>query len=846
MANLTDADKVLRNDTGKNIVSALNTIAENLIYPDADNVSYDNTVSGLSATDVQSAVDELSLDKADKSDTYTKSEVNTLIDNLPEPMIFKGTLGVGGTIQTLPTASTSNEGWTYKVITDGTYSGQTAKSGDVFVSNGSAWVLIPSGDEDNDTWRAIKVNGTEKLGNAISSGFVDFVDTSDIKVTFDTNGNKVKLTLVKAIPTKTSELQNDSGFTTIDDTQTANNKTWSSEKIANSIPDVSNYYNKDEIDAFLEDKADTDGTYDLMTVGNAKQLKSNVGENDKVPYNFRTSGGSIDIGDRETDMLVGGTVAFNQLAKYPQVNNGYSTNTSYTGSLSYNNGVITNTANDGFDIVYNNAFVSGHKYFVSAYLKSSVDLTVSCRLRNPLSSIASIALTANTEKVISSICVATTNTALQFYSASATSGDTLNARNIMLIDLTAMFGSTIADYIYSLEQGTAGAGVAWFKKLFPKSYYAYNAGSLVSVKTSKHITTGFNAFDKSKAQNNKTVDANGNVISGSYTVSDLIRVIPNATYYFKDIMSGYYVRSICEYDLNGNYIGFKNAASTQSYKVSGSETLDSNCYYIRIVVYPDNVDTCCINLSWDGERDGEYEPYEEHTYALDSNLELRGIPKLDANNKLYYDGDTYESDGTVKRRYGIVDLGSLAWQQNTSGEAPFYYATLSSAYKYISGTQNNYICDKYAYASIGSTGTANGIFITNANVLRLRDSSISSASAISGYLVYELATPTTETADPFTNPQIVNDFGTEEYVDTRAVPIPVGHDTFYQANLRAKLEMAPDSPSGNGDYIVRQTDGQNEYVALTKELPTLPTTDGTYTLKCTVSSGTPTLSWVAD
>ena len=43
-------------------------------------------------------------------------------------------------------------------------------------------------------------------------------------------------------------------------------------------------------------------------------------------------------------------------------------------------------------------------------------------------------------------------------------------------DLTQMFGATIADYIYSLEQSTAGAGMAWFKNLFPKDYYPYNEG----------------------------------------------------------------------------------------------------------------------------------------------------------------------------------------------------------------------------------------------------------------------------------------------------------------------------------------------------------------------------------
>ena len=72
---------------------------------------------------------------------------NERIDTLPLPMIFKGSLGTGGTISTLPTASSANEGYVYIVITDGTYAGQSAKAGDTFVSDGSSWVLIPSADD---------------------------------------------------------------------------------------------------------------------------------------------------------------------------------------------------------------------------------------------------------------------------------------------------------------------------------------------------------------------------------------------------------------------------------------------------------------------------------------------------------------------------------------------------------------------------------------------------------------------------------------------------------------------------------------------------------------------------
>ena len=123
------------------------------------------------------------------ADLVTSGAVYTAIDNLPEPMVFKGTLGPGGTITSLPTAAASNEGYTYKVITAGTYASQAAKIGDVFVSakpegaSAYSWILIPAGDTDSDTWRAIKVNGTQLLGSAISTGAVNFKNGSNVTIT---------------------------------------------------------------------------------------------------------------------------------------------------------------------------------------------------------------------------------------------------------------------------------------------------------------------------------------------------------------------------------------------------------------------------------------------------------------------------------------------------------------------------------------------------------------------------------------------------------------------------------------------------------------------------------------
>ena len=83
------------------------------------------------------------------------------IDELPNAMVFCGSLGEGGTISQLPTASSSNIGNMYKVITAGTYDGQAAKAGDLFISDGSTWIYIPSADEPSGTVTSVKIENDD-------------------------------------------------------------------------------------------------------------------------------------------------------------------------------------------------------------------------------------------------------------------------------------------------------------------------------------------------------------------------------------------------------------------------------------------------------------------------------------------------------------------------------------------------------------------------------------------------------------------------------------------------------------------------------------------------------------
>lgn len=125
-------------------------------------------LSQVSLADGSTAVTQSANDSSTK--VATTSFVSTAVANavsaieadieaLPEPMVFQGSVGTGGTITTLPAASSSNTGYTYKVISD-ISSPVSAKTGDTVISNGTAWTVIPSGDEPAGTVTSVGLTPT--------------------------------------------------------------------------------------------------------------------------------------------------------------------------------------------------------------------------------------------------------------------------------------------------------------------------------------------------------------------------------------------------------------------------------------------------------------------------------------------------------------------------------------------------------------------------------------------------------------------------------------------------------------------------------------------------------------
>ena len=97
-----------------------------------------------------------------------------------DAMIYKGTIGTGGTVQALP-STTALTGWTYKVITAGTYAGVSCEVGDMII-------CLTDGSSTKDaTWTVVQTN----IDGAVTSGVTSATD-GHIPLFSGTTGKVIK------------------------------------------------------------------------------------------------------------------------------------------------------------------------------------------------------------------------------------------------------------------------------------------------------------------------------------------------------------------------------------------------------------------------------------------------------------------------------------------------------------------------------------------------------------------------------------------------------------------------------------------------------------------------------
>lgn len=534
---------------------------------------------------------------------------------------------------------------------------------------------------------------------------------------------------------------------------------------------------------------------------------------DNAPYLLRRSAGGETSApfDMEKDTLIGGTIAWNQLVQ----NGNFADTSGWTAirtTLTVGNNigsVDTTTSGDNY-IEQNIALTPNHKYFFSVEAQAVGNSVLSqlCRMFYGGANDVFRLSTYDSDWHKGETVFSCANNTYNFLRLENHVANTTNKfKNVILIDLTATFGTEIADYVYGLEQSTAGSGIAWLKSygFLTKDYYAYEDGSLESVCVSSHDTTGKNLLRYpyyASSTGIVTINSDGTITVNGTASSRIVIGIEQRNTGF-ELPRGQYVLSA---DNTFAGIGFiiegyegntwvKNIAQIYNPNESVSFTIDYDGYSTLNMYMYINANTVANNLTFKpmirraNVTDATFEPYHKNAYPLDSDLELRGIPKL-SNGSLYYDGDEYSADGTVTRKYGIVDLGTLDWATSITN---VFYSHVVGGKTPSSSAQGtgNAVCSKYlvvskAYADLNDKDMLVNSWVAGSDKygIVIKDTAYSDSAsfktALSGvYLVYELDTPTTETADSFTSPQIVDPNGTEEYVDERSVPVPVGHRTVY-------------------------------------------------------------------
>lgn len=532
-----------------------------------------------------------------------------------------------------------------------------------------------------------------------------------------------------------------------------------------------------------------------VTITNQKSCQVLVSDkpfvNDKIPYLFRKSAG----GNGVVEKIIGGTIVTNQMIENGDFSdglNGWTILDEGASAITASNNEATITGNTTYNdgVVIELQTTPGHIYYVTASIKSTGNVRFYDGQNIFTDNITSSSDYKRHEHIIS---VGTLTS--QFFILSKQSINTVNIKNVMCIDITRVIGNG-AQYIYGLEQSTAGAGVAYFRQMFPNDYYAYDSGSLQSVNVASKKVVGFNQWDEEWEVGGINLNT-GEKVAGTTQIrsKNPIKILSDKDYYLNFWYNlGSQGVNLCFYDSDNVFISGKVKWSSNL----ASSEIPSNARYLMFgaratrTTYENDI---CINIS-DPAKNGTYAPYEEHTYAFDSDLTLRGIPKLDASNNLYYDGDVYENDGTVTRKYGVVDLGSLTWVYEPSGTSGINFGIMRATRASLQNPKllGDLLCTRYVGINTSPSYLRNNQMIisgtTDYPFLRVRDDAYTDAAtfktAMSGvYLVYELDTPTTESADAYINPQIVDADGTEEFVDyaqsqgTRDVAVPVGHESLY-------------------------------------------------------------------
>lgn len=507
--------------------------------------------------------------------------------------------------------------------------------------------------------------------------------------------------------------------------------------------------------------------------------------------------------------LRGNAVIWNQMIQNGNFasTSGWSAIQSY-GSLSASNNKLTYTilqptdsySNGQFYVQMPKPYVIGHKYLLKITITSSFAGLV---LRPNLATDQAITLEAN-KKTYCSFLFTTSGTSNYIYfglnTSSGSIGDTIVIENAQLFDLTKL----CKEYESALA----------FNRDYPLPYYSYNAGIHKSCKSSTLENVKQNQFQELNA---------------------FIEVIAGKEYYISGISAGGYIE---EYD------GGKNLIKTSS-EITSTTTIElsENTHYVKVqaTTYTDIM----LCVYWGDGEDYSYKPYGKYEYPLPE-VELRSV------GNVY---DVLYSNGTGKRRIGVIKLKDLNWSL-TTGTTNSFQVQLSADYKGASSNSEkaNISCNVYEVGKWSDVyyQTDGVIGLNNSRYLGVTDTNYTDATTFKNhftdndYLYIEYATEQDIETTQFAENAQVDDMGTMKYIpseDNLEPVIPQGNKFFYPADYVLFLDdMYNRSKDGGDDADVDNFVTQSE---LTQAIGNIPTGEFGFPFITAPSSTTLTADEVA-
>lgn len=330
---------------------------------------------------------------------------------------------------------------------------------------------------------------------------------------------------------------------------------------------------------------------------------------------------------------------------------------------------------------------------------------------------------------------------------------TISVKNLMIFDLTSMFGS-----------GKEPSTVEEFEKIFPADYYPYNAGEIVSAGTEEVVEQGKNLFDYTdKTYHGANVNKveNGVIYTKGLTTTALnIPTIAENKYTLSFKVKS---NAANQGGLRWSLQKGKNTSYAHDSSLIKSEVgYAANTEYQAVVTFvatTDFVSLCTITpMVYDvqlenGDTATNYSPFYQTEHQIPEairNLPGYGWSAGTARNYIDYENKKYY------KCVDSMDLGTVNWQVETSPTFGTYFSTFTDSRKFkrigdFTKNRHNILCDKYLTAKRDTKEYVDKTMLLDGTVsavtqIQVKDTAYTDAAAfkqaMSGVMLYyELANP---------------------------------------------------------------------------------------------------------